>query len=149
MTKVGTVKRIVRVPDDKYTIWVSVYYSESEDTFHRALPDFLVPYKHYAAGTIEDALTDNPDLDVCTLPSDVQRGRWKKLAYDFLRRKSEQKHSDSSDSLHPSWLHEIVRIDICDKVDIADVIQRAPPKSRIPLIRICISKYQANDFDSI
>lgn len=61
-----------------YYIWIPVYYRESDHTYHRVLPDFLVPYKHYCVNAIESAVSDDPELDVHDLPCDSSRAFWKK-----------------------------------------------------------------------
>lgn len=88
---VGTVKRIVKEADRTYFLLIPVCYSPSENRYHRILPNFLVPYKHYTVETIKQAVNDDQDLDLHDLPSDSSRIRWKKL----IDRRSEPKHSDS------------------------------------------------------
>lgn len=107
MKIVWYVRRVFRIPDKKCFISIPVYYSESENKYHRGLPDSLVPFKHYTVDTITDAVNDDQDLDQYSFPSDSSRSRWKKLAYELLRRISEKKQSDSSDSL-PETLRNII-----------------------------------------
>ncbi len=117
MKKVGIVRRILREPDKKYFIWIPVYYSESENRYHRGLPDLLLPYKHYTIKTIIDAVNDDADLDLYDLPSDSSRSRWKKLAYDLLHRRSDLKHSDHSASL----LSSLLSVSLCGLIDHVNV----------------------------
>lgn len=72
----GTAKRIVREPDHTFYIWIPVYYSEQTGRYHRGLPDFLRPYKHYTLNTIMASLENHTDLDLHDLPSDSSRYRW-------------------------------------------------------------------------
>lgn len=78
MVRISTVKRIVKEPDHTYYIWIPVYYSEQTNRYHRVLPDFLLPYKHYTAVTVQTAMTDGVDLDYYSYPSDSTRYRWKR-----------------------------------------------------------------------
>jgi hypothetical protein len=123
MKYVGTAKRIVRKPDLSYWLWIPIYFSESDNTYHRILPDFLVPFKQYIAQTITDAANDNVDLDLYSLPSDSSRIRWKKLLYKLLPRKSEMERSDHSDSL-PLKLHNNNINGSADNVSIGFVFHR-------------------------
>lgn len=103
MSYVCSVKRLFLSEGDNETrkkwIWIPVYYSNSENRYHRVLPDCLVKHKHYCIGTIVDAVNQDSDLDQYSFPSDSSISRWKKQAYELLRRKAEKEHSDSSDSL--------------------------------------------------
>ena len=108
LKRVGTVRRIVREPDHTYFLLIPVCYSESEDKYHRVLPDFLRPYKHYNLSTICRAVNDDQDLDLYDLPSGSSRTRWKKLAYALLERKSELKHTDSPASLSKLLHHNSI-----------------------------------------
>lgn len=76
MKQCGTARRTVKEPDRKWYIWVPVYFSEAAHRFHRILPDFLLPYKHYTANTIKASEEDHQDLDLYDLPSDSSRERW-------------------------------------------------------------------------
>ena len=76
MKQCGTARRIVKEPEKQWFIWVPVYYSEAAHRFHRVLPDFLLPYKHYTANTIKAAHENHQDLDLCDRPSDSSRIRW-------------------------------------------------------------------------
>ena len=76
MKQIGTVRRIVREPDSVYYIWIPVFYSEAAERYHRALPDFLLPFKHYTTNVIKASEENNPDLDLFDFPSDSSRFRW-------------------------------------------------------------------------
>ena len=127
MKIVGYVKRIFRIPDEICFIRIPVYYSESEDKYHRGLPDFLVPFKHYKVETLTAAVNDDQDLDQYSFPSDSSRSRWKKLAYELLRRISEMKQSGSSDSL-PETLRNIPINGSLDSVKISDATYSFSPE---------------------
>lgn len=109
LRRVGKARRIVREPDHTYCLLIPVCYSESEDKYHRVLPDFLVPYKHYSLSAICRAVNDDQDLDLYDFPSDSSRIRWKKLACSLLERKSEPMHSGSSASLSKQPHHYSIR----------------------------------------
>lgn len=97
LIKVGTAKRLVKEPDYTYYLIIPVVYSKSENRYHRVLPDFLIPYKHYTTNTINRASDEDQDLDLYDFPSDSSRLRWIKL----LKKKSDPFHSSSlSNSLH-------------------------------------------------
>lgn len=119
----GTARRIVKEPDASYWLWIPVYYSESEDRYHRVLPSFLVKFKQYTIQTITDAANDEQDLDLYDLPSDSSRKRWKDLAYALLNGTSELKHSEDSSSL-PATLHTIPCSGINDDVKVGITIHR-------------------------
>lgn len=78
MKKSGSAKRIFKEPDRSFFIWIPVFYSEDTHSYHRALPSFLVPYKHYTVNVIAAADAGHQDLDLYDLPSDSSRLRWKK-----------------------------------------------------------------------
>lgn len=106
LIRVGTAKRIVREPDYTYFLLIPVCYSPSENRYHRVLPDYLLPYKHYTLNTILRAVNDDQDLDLYDLPSDSSRSRWKKLNHSLFKRKSDLKLSDSPPSLSVSLHHD-------------------------------------------
>lgn len=72
----GTARRTVKEPGRKWYIWIPVYYSEAAHRYHRILPGFLLPYKHYTVNTIKASEDDHQDLDLYDLPSDSSRIRW-------------------------------------------------------------------------
>ena len=123
MMYIGTVQRIVREGDRSYWLWIPVYYSVSENRYHRVLPDFLVKYKQYTIKTITDAVNDEQDLDLHNLPSDSSRIRWKNLIRQLLQRKSELKRSDDSSSL-PYGLQSIHFSGITSHVKVGSTIHR-------------------------
>ena len=100
--KVGTARRIVKETGAQYYLWVPVVYSESEDRYHRVLPDTLIPFKHYTAETIADAANNDKDLDDYEISSsDSSRLRWKKEIRTLLiRRKAETPSCESLPSTH-------------------------------------------------
>ena len=55
MTLAGTARRIVKSGTDTFYIWIPVYI-DSYHKYHRALPNFLLPYKHYMIETIMKVL---------------------------------------------------------------------------------------------
>lgn len=71
------------MPGRTITIWIDVYL-DSKNKYHRALPDFLIPYKHYSVQTIESALDDDMDLDQYDNPSDSSRSRWESMLYAVM-----------------------------------------------------------------
>ena len=79
MKKAGTARRIVREADETYFIWIHIYYDEVSGKYHRALPEFLLPFKHYIREVIRAAVNDHPDLDLYDYPSDSTRIRWKSV----------------------------------------------------------------------
>ena len=76
MKQSGTARRIIREPDKTYYIWIPVYYSVYADRYHRVLPDFVIPFKHYISNVIKASEENHPDLDYYDLPSDSSRIRW-------------------------------------------------------------------------
>ena len=76
MKQTGTARRIVREPDRSYFIWIPVYRSKATGRYHRVLPDFLIPYKHYTTIVVKASEEDDVDLDYYSLPSDSSRARW-------------------------------------------------------------------------
>lgn len=121
MVLVGHVRRIVRIPDHTEFLWVPVYYSRSEKRYHRALPSFLLPFKHYWVTAVTDGANDDQFLDQFSFPSDSSCSRWKKMACELLRRLSELKHSDLPKSLpsslraFTSYVHfDQVCVEFCD-----------------------------------
>ncbi len=96
---------------------------ESENRYHRVLPNFLVKFKQYTIQTITDAVNDEQDLDLYDLPPDSSRNRWKDLAYILLNRNSDLKQSDDSSSL-PATLHIIPCSGINDNVKVGITIHR-------------------------
>jgi len=76
MKQCGTARRIAREPDRTIFIWIPVYYSEADDRYHRALPDFLEIFKHYTRNVIKAAENNDPDMDLYDHPSDSTRIRW-------------------------------------------------------------------------
>ncbi len=72
----GTARRIVREPGHSFTLWILIAYSEAAKRYHRILPDFLVPNKHYTVNTIKASEEGNEDLDLFDCPSDSTRIRW-------------------------------------------------------------------------
>jgi len=76
MKQCGTARRIAREPDRTVHIWIPVYYSEADDRYHRALPDFLEIFKHYTKNVIKASENNDPDLDLYDHPSDSTRVRW-------------------------------------------------------------------------
>ena len=92
MVYAGTARRIVKMPDLVYFLWILVYYSPSSGKYHRLLPDFLAPYKHYTVPTIDASASDDPDIDAYDKPSDSSRSRWKKwIAFlnDFVLKQTD------------------------------------------------------------
>lgn len=75
MKKCGTCRRIVRTPYGVFYVWIEVYV-DSQGHYHRALPDFLIPYKHFSVQTIEAALDHDQDLDLYDNPCDTTMKRW-------------------------------------------------------------------------
>ena len=76
MKQSGTARRIVREPDRHLFIWIPVYRSEATGRYHRVLPDFLIPYKHYTTNVVKASEEDDINLDYYSLPSDSSRIRW-------------------------------------------------------------------------
>ena len=101
MEIVGTVRRIVRKPDDTYYIWIPVCCSKEGDhkSYHRVIPDFLVPYKHYDAETISKGIADNAELDIASLPSDSSIYRWKKWICALYKKLTDKLNSCTFDPL--------------------------------------------------
>lgn len=139
MKKSGTARRIVKKADNKFILHIPVYYCESEDRYHRILPNFLVKFKHYTVETIAQAINDDQDLDLADLPSDSSRKRWKDLAYELLRRKAELRHSATSDSLSHSPCNNNFHSRI-DTVKINTVKHRFTTGELAGLLNLPISK---------
>ena len=76
MKLAGTARRIVKSEKDTFYIWIPVYI-DSNHKYHRALPNFLLPYKHYILETIKMAIRNDPDIDLFDLPCDSTIMRWK------------------------------------------------------------------------
>ena len=76
MKLAGTARRIVKSGTDIFYIWIPVYI-DSYHKYHRALPNFLLPYKHYTIETIMKAIHNDPDIDLFDLPCDSTIIRWK------------------------------------------------------------------------
>lgn len=76
MELAGTARRIVKSGTDIFCIWIPVYI-DSYHKYHRALPNFLLPYKHYTIETIMKAIHNDPDIDLFDLPCDSTIIRWK------------------------------------------------------------------------
>ena len=76
MKQSGTARRIIREPDKTSYIWIPVYYSEESGRYHRVLPEFVIPFKHYILNVIKASEENDPDLDLSDLPSDSSRIRW-------------------------------------------------------------------------
>ena len=76
MKLAGTARRIVKAGTDTFYIWIPVYI-DSDHKYHRALPNFLLPYKHYKLDTIKMAIRNDPDIDLFDLPCDSTIMRWK------------------------------------------------------------------------
>lgn len=123
----GTVRRVMKVPDHKRWIWLPVIRLCNEGSYHRVLPDCLIKFKHYSAKTIARSLNEDADLDLHDLPSDSTRERWKKLAYECLKRKSELKHSDSSGSLSLPLHNNNHFRDCTDEVEVDAFNQKFEP----------------------
>ena len=123
MVWVGTVKRIVRKPDQYYWLWIPIFYSESEKRYHRVLPAFLAAFKHYTVKTITDAVNDDQELDQYDLPSDSSRIRWKDLVPGLLHRLSELKRSADPSSL-PVRLQSILSSGLIDLVEVDSTTHR-------------------------
>ena len=135
----GTARRIVKEPDHSYWLWIPVYYSESENRYHRVLPNFLVKFKHYTIQTITEAANDDQDLDQYDLPSDSSRKRWKDLAYALLNWKSDLKLSDDSSSL-PGALHTTPNSGFADHVKVGITIHRFSTAELGGLLNLSIYK---------
>lgn len=71
-----TARRIVKSGIDIFYIWIPVYI-DSYHKYNRALPNFLLPYKHYTIETIMKAIQNDPDIDLFDLPCDSTIIRWK------------------------------------------------------------------------
>ena len=77
MKKAGTALRIVREQDgETYYIRIRIYFDEDNHEYHRALPAFLLPFKHYIREIIQASREEDPDLDLYDYPSDSSRLRW-------------------------------------------------------------------------
>lgn len=76
-------ERIVRTPTESYFIQIYVYRF-SDGSYHRALPSFLVPYKHYTSQSIESVLDMDLEIDNEDLPSDSSHYRWKLWFFSLL-----------------------------------------------------------------
>lgn len=76
MNLAGTARRIVKSGTDTFYIWIPVYI-DSDHKYHRTLPNFLLPYKHYKLDTIKMVIRNNPDIDLFDLPCDSTIIRWK------------------------------------------------------------------------
>lgn len=116
MKLVGHARRTVKIPDHTEYLWIPIYYSPSNNRYHRALPDFLLPFKHYWVTAIADEINDQ-DPDRYSNPSDSTRSRWKKMAYDLLRRLSEIKLSVLHSSL-PESLRKYLSSSEIDPVNV-------------------------------
>lgn len=116
----GTCSRIVKTPEDTFTIWIEVY-RDSKGKYHRALPDFLLPYKHYSIQTIESMLDDDDNLyGHSNIPSGSTEYRWNRWMHDFLfkhqvtdsdallyRLKSKHNHTRTHFLSASGWLAEL------------------------------------------
>lgn len=86
------VKRYAKLQDRKTIILlIPVYYSEATNRYHRCLPDFLLPYKHYVTPIILLALNHPVSLDEFSFPSDSSRFRWIKL-FSFIPTETNNVH---------------------------------------------------------
>lgn len=100
----------MRTPVDRFFIQIFVY-QYSDGSYHRAIPSFLAPYKHYSIQTIETALDLECDLDQYDLPSDSSRYRWNVwletllLLLDNILASVVEKPADDATSLL-QWLRE-------------------------------------------
>ena len=70
MKLAGTARRIVKSGTDIFYIWIPVYI-DSYHKYHRALPNFLLPYKHYTIETIMKAIHNDPDIDLFDLETSL------------------------------------------------------------------------------
>lgn len=76
MELAGAARKFVKSGTDSFYIWIPVYI-DSYHKYHRALPNFLLPYKHYTIETIMKAIHNDPDIDLFDLPCDSTIVRWK------------------------------------------------------------------------
>ena len=67
--------RIVKEPDKTYHIRIPVYKDKENNKYHRGLPSFLIPHKHYTAQTIQSVIDDEDDIR-SSLISDCLRRIW-------------------------------------------------------------------------
>lgn len=86
MKKCRTVRRIVREPGNHiFYVWIPVYYCEETESYHRGIPNFLLPYKHYTVFTIKESIDNNVDIDLFNKPCDLTRYLWaKNIEYPSL-----------------------------------------------------------------
>jgi len=69
--------RIVKEPDRIWKIRIPVYRNVKMNCYHRGLPSFLLPYKHYTVQTIQTAIDHETVLDCFSLPCDSSRLAWR------------------------------------------------------------------------
>lgn len=79
--KKGWVRRIVRTKQgEKYFVKLRRLFCNSCKKYHRELPDFLYPYKHYESeiinGVMERLITSNT-LEFEDYPCEMTMTRWK------------------------------------------------------------------------
>lgn len=77
----GSVKRLVRYKNgEKILVKVKRYSCKDCKSWHRVLPNYLIPYKHYPKevikGFVEGTLT-NDILEFEDYPVDITVKRWK------------------------------------------------------------------------
>lgn len=114
MKKCGTCRRIVRTPFGTFYVWIEVYV-DSQGHYHRALPDFLLPYKHFSVQTVEAALDNDKDLDMYNYsPCGTTVQYWKdwlnnhlsKTRSDALLRKLKTEYRRPSQKSSDYWLRK-------------------------------------------
>ena len=99
MTLRGTARRCVKTPTGSYWLWIPIAVS-ANGRYHRVLPAFLLPYKHYSVQSIESALDWDQVLDSYPLPSDSSVYRWNRwLDKLIVQLRISLKLVDSPDSL--------------------------------------------------
>ena len=78
----GYIKRILRVEyGEKVFIKIPRYSCKKCGKWHRFIPDYIEPYKHYRKDILEgfrnDSLGDM-NIEYLDFPSDISKYRWKK-----------------------------------------------------------------------
>ena len=140
MTLRGTARRRVKTPKGSYWLWIPIAVS-ANGRYHRVLPAFLVPYKHYSVQSIESALDWDQVLDSYPLPSDSSVYRWNRWLDKLIAQlRISLKLNDPPDSLLQE-LRVLFRRDI----------RRAPEydSSSGWLARINLCLMGLNDFDLV
>lgn len=62
----------------KIFIKIPRYSCKNCGKWHRFMPDYMVPYKHYRKDILEKCLQDTDELPYEDYPADITKYRWKK-----------------------------------------------------------------------